>query len=994
VTGKRRFCTYVIILVFFVAGGGALSALGGQEDELTDARQLIAEKRYNEALLILTEVIRKDPDKTEEAENLIRQVRRYRGSYNDRYEELIQVLYQDEDVGRALQIIRELETLDPNPSPATVSALDKARESATFIYEQQQFRTVMEAALALLDQGNYWDASQMYEDAIGLGKEHFDGTGFGNIIGNRVEAIIASVKREAAAFRNARTVQSELLQELKAAASSGDENTLRAALNRYAQVFLPVARTMGVALQAVRELHEQNILVQPDKEDRFLGYTGRLIGGWQASETPEGIKGAAQRLLDDASRPAIEMLQDRAAALIEEGRAAAETEDWYGARDSFAEALRVIDEAARFMNPWYQALAVQGTALSSESWKLVSFEAPLFLGLSTLRAAAESRISLVEALAALGDRNVAAPTSLEELRAFRANLLRQAAPIESLRSDWLAFSNTTGENPLTPPRIQSISRVYKDDLEAWGNRISDLEISAVDRIAAMQLTIITDGVASGQADYLRGTELVRGMQTQVEVSPGVFETRVVHKPSEALTIFSELTARFNTLEASARSFLTTYGNEETRFRSYPGIVQKMTEAQNSIAEIQRLRALLGPSVTTARANVLQAERFKSEGNLRLNETQSAITAGNFEAAHRALALARQSFLNSLALEDDEELRTQSDARLIALDDTMREAENRQVLAEVRSLIDRGRNYYNEGRYEEAETALTRAQLRWQTTQTTEEPEIAYWLGFVRAALFVSSARSILITDPLYNEMNQLLNLAREDYTRAQQLLAEGNRRDALARLTSADEKITQIKKTFPFNQKASVLALQIAFLRDPGNSTAMFRTMFDTARSKIGVNNQEAYSELQDLQQINPNFPGMNQAIYDVEIALRIRIPPPSQRDLAESRRLTQAAYGAVARNETAQFEIALAQVNEALRLDPNNRQAMEIKTRLQDVGGGTVVNVLPASAEEQFRTAQQLFNSQNYFEALAIVQRLLATPAGKNYPPLEELRRRIESQI
>jgi tetratricopeptide (TPR) repeat protein len=138
----------------------------------------------------------------------------------------------------------------------------------------------------------------------------------------------------------------------------------------------------------------------------------------------------------------------------------------------------------------------------------------------------------------------------------------------------------------------------------------------------------------------------------------------------------------------------------------------------------------------------------------------------------------------------------------------------------------------------------------------------------------------------------------------------------------------------------------------------------------------------------------MNQAIYNAEIALGIRKPPPDQRALAESTRLSLSAYGIVARNETAQFEIALAQVNEALRLNPDNRQAMEIKTRLQDVGGSTVVSVLPSAAEEQFRAAQQLFSSQNYFEALAIVERLLQTPAGRSYPPLLELRRRIESQI
>jgi tetratricopeptide (TPR) repeat protein len=174
--------------------------------------------------------------------------------------------------------------------------------------------------------------------------------------------------------------------------------------------------------------------------------------------------------------------------------------------------------------------------------------------------------------------------------------------------------------------------------------------------------------------------------------------------------------------------------------------------------------------------------------------------------------------------------------------------------------------------------------------------------------------------------------------------------------------------------------------------------MFNAARAKIISANREssleALNELRDLQQINPSFPGMNAAIYEAEISAGLRERPPDQRAVAESNRLYQQASAIVARNDRAQFPIALEQLNRALRLNPNNQAAVALRPRVQEGLGGTVTNVLSSAAEEQFRLAVQHFTNRNFLEALAIVERLLQSSENRNYPPLLDLRRRIESQI
>jgi hypothetical protein len=828
-----------------------------------------------------------------------------------------------------LQLIRELETLDPKPSPATALALEKARESATFIYEQQEFTRIMNEALVLLNAGEFWAASTLYENGIGLGRERFDKAQYGNIVHGRVEAVLASVKQEAEAFRVARGGQEDAGAALRQAVEGGDDAAFRSAANRYTEAYRPVARMVGNMLRAVSELQAQNAIALPEREDLFLGYTGRFIGGRQNSEAPEGLAGAAERLLDAVSRPPVEILLDRAQSRLEAGRLSIESRerDWDAARGAFAEALRLSAEAAGLFALWYETLPVQGTSLSPESWKLMDMQAPLYLRVHTVRAAAEGYTELAGYLDPVEQPEPLTKNTLPELREYRAEVIRTTASIAGLADRWRSFAAQAGENPLAPEGTRNLSLSYRADLSAWLERIAELELRTVERMAAVEITPVSEGVAAAREDYATASSYMNGVQREREISPGVTETHTAYYPARALGFFTELTPRLNALEASARAFLTAYGGEETRFLVYPGMAQRMNEARGDITEIQRLRSLIAPASASAQARALQAERYKNEGNQSLAGVQAATAAGSFDAARRALDAARQSFSNSLAIEDDDELRRDSDARLLALSGAMRDAENKKVIAEVRSLTDQGRSLYEAGRYEEAESVLSRAQLRWETTQATEDPEIAYLLGFVRTALSVGSSREILVTDPLYNEMNQLLNLAREDYTKAQEFMSGGNRPEGLARLVRADEKIAQVKKTFPNNQAAGVLTLRITFLRDPtGDAPGMFRNMFGNAVRRIDRNNrdatQEALSDLQNLQQINPNYPGIARAIYDAEIALGIRVPPPDPRAIAESNRLTREASAIVLRSETAQFDLALEMVNTALRQYPDNREA------------------------------------------------------------------------
>ena len=87
-----------IIIVIFLFFPIILFAGGDQEDKLDIAERLIAEQRYDEATLILSEIFREDPEKFGAAQRLQEIINEQRNSFNYLAKKLIEVLYVDKNV--------------------------------------------------------------------------------------------------------------------------------------------------------------------------------------------------------------------------------------------------------------------------------------------------------------------------------------------------------------------------------------------------------------------------------------------------------------------------------------------------------------------------------------------------------------------------------------------------------------------------------------------------------------------------------------------------------------------------------------------------------------------------------------------------------------------------------------------------------------------------------------------------------------------------------
>jgi tetratricopeptide (TPR) repeat protein len=425
--------------------------------------------------------------------------------------------------------------------------------------------------------------------------------------------------------------------------------------------------------------------------------------------------------------------------------------------------------------------------------------------------------------------------------------------------------------------------------------------------------------------------------------------------------------------------------------------QVQLSRDRGLSLLQRIQDLSGKARTalaTAEDLNRNADLALSEGEIRLQQAQDELRNDRFEAAREKIEQAGYSFSESLTFREDPEVRRLIDERIPSIAEDIIFRQNEQIVTEVRDLINEGRELFFTEKFIEAEQVLKRAQSRWRLTHTEDDPEVELWLTRVERALTATSGAVIEEEEPLYADMMQVLNLAREGFQQGRSLYEQGDQDGALPFFRQAEQKIEYIKEPFPNNQAAGVLYLRILQYTQPQDFESIFRERFQEARSKLNSSPEEAYRELQVLQEIRSDFPGLQDAIFQAEIATGIRQPPPDPQKLARARDLYSQAQRIVQQDIRAQFPIALTYLNEAIKLDPDYSDAIVLKDRIQTGQGGQVSVVLSSIDQQKLRQAENLFIDGRYFEARVLVEQLWQNPENRSNPRLVELRRRIESQL
>ncbi len=1008
---KSAAGTLKIILLIILFLNSALVFSGGRQEgsvnQLVEAEELINQREYNQAVLILSGMLKTNPDKLDEIQELLNRVRTEKELYNDRYEELL-LTYGGDDVEAAYPIIKDLEELDPNPNEATRESLVLARETAGFVFNNNRYNDIMEEAAGYMTAGQLPQAVDTYMSGFDLSRDIFNDAGYGNIIMNDVYEHTNEMDELSREFL---TIYTELNSSL------GNETTVfdRRDLEAYPRTTAPILENLTRSIEIKRLLdelaayyleQEENIRISrgDEKQVHYLVYMNRLLKGRTDAQSPEGIAGA----VNVKNAEVAETIRSHAVLLVEEAYTDALSHYSAGRYEQAGAGFSTVLTLAEGV---VQTFAVWDTGYTSFSGEIPepSEDEQLNTIISnqvnneTWYSAAESYTSLINENLAYQDlkqqiNSLENPADGEQIRSVLVNHDRI---ITELGEQWefeYQRLNTIASSGLN----------IGPSVEATGSMLNEIN-RMEDDLLADEIVLVAAMAEADLSDYEvtllgltgikdEGILLIDGIPAEDQTAAAddtgenAEEIQILYKyPDRALESLLQIQPAITRLAADISGIQNFIADERIEIRTGEPVREALTHADSLDNSTSDLAAEVEQLIARAREQIFTADRLRQEGERRIQESKTLTQQAQFPAAKERLEQAAQKFDDSLTYQEDSALRDYRDNDIPRLYEEIQVAENNLVIRQVRQYLTEGKSYYSQGKFPSAQNVLIKAKNRWADTNVEENAEVEYWLTLTQTALSVTSGRTISQTDPLYSEMNQYLSQAKADFIKAKSLYDQGSRDDADFYFSRAEQSILYVQQFFPFNEEARVLNLRISQYRDPESFRELFNNDFQTARSLISTNPRKAYIDLKDLEAINATYPGLQSAITEAEYASGIKVKPPDTTKINRSIELYQLAYSIVSRNVRSEFNVALSYLDEAITLNPDNIEAIRLKDRISADVGGTATVVMSSADQQRYLEAVNEFSAGNYLKARIIVENLLRNPDNQRNTKILELKERID---
>jgi hypothetical protein len=1013
-----------LLLVLFLASGLPLAVQAGGRAErenrarLAEVERLIEARRYNDAILRLTVIVKENPDLFDAAERLMNRIREAKSQYNAKFEEMVRTLFEERNITRGLELIDELDQLDPYPNPTMAKALELARFGRELVVNLKRFTEIMDAAAALLRQGRFVEADTKYLEAFALGRSEFEAADYGNIVKNSVHASLDSVLAAVAELPARLTALAAAGRLLNEAEQSTDTGRVALPLRQALGELRRIAELKDTLYQAGENftLQEQQVRDKAGEQasaergyDLFLFFAGQAVSG-RVDRPPEGliaVMGQAwQSYFGVAQRGLLGAAEVRWNAGIQGYRG----ERFAQAREELGRAAALYAASLDLLSYWAAPLPLSSLVRMERSAQdALRGKLPDFLLAQERIRAAGDLVTLIALGQAMNAPELAEGIPRERIPQARQNIAELLGRATGLVDYWRGQAEhyralaRESNLPLQPHAAQA------DELAATAaalqGRIAALDLRFADVALADTLQRITAALAGFGSRRDEAVRLQEGIT--VELPPVLDQqgnvistpTRTEKYPGRALGIFRQLS-----VELAAA--LEQVGRQEQAAAGFPASVKEQPNIRQALSRLSEARRSLsalqqdiGPRAEAANAAALKAAQYKQEGRQRIQDAQNNIKAQPFDVARENKARenlndAQRALDDSLALQEDAETRRDRDVTLPELAREIVVLVNARVVRQVRSMIEEGRKLYLQQKYLEAEQQLLKARARWADTQPTENPEISQWLEKVRQAILATSGREIPQSDPLYTQMTQLYNLAYRDYLDGKKLAEARRAGEALALFKRAEDFIGQILPFFKYYIDARLLSYRIEQVRDPEKFAAMLRGDFNAALNDPGLADQERLNNLDLIRLVSPNYPGLAAAIRQQRIKLGLEEAPADPRKIADSKRLYLEARAIYQRRQRDLYPAALEKLNQAILLDPNNAEAKSLKDDIQIASGGQRQPYLTSLDEQRFKEAQGQYNLGNFLIALQIVNELLKNKRNQGFGPLLELKSACEARI
>lgn len=1015
---------------------------------LGEIDDLIKATDYNKALYELHKYIEKYPERFDHAQNRIKTIMQRRSRYSVLTERAIKSSEENpEDHETPSKIILEMKTLEKNPPADVQKVIDLLEEMHLFKYYAYLFDTIQEDSAKLTRANDTLGAIAKVQEGFWVYHDEFleDWKGNHSVISD-ADKILADLNAYIREFSNA-DYRKQATNLVQAFIKNVNDDKYIQAYENYEQLstvmkkYADLRNNIYNCSVRFRQLYEKQKRLRPEITDAsYLPFMQRFVSG-VAGIPDSGIVGA----MDYEFGARIESMKNAVARIIEKHtnsfmavlpqKIIAPKTDLTGLKNASSYTTPVSNFAVlgRRVNGWYGLIqSPSGKADSKylEFNECLSYVADLSLKVQKLYPIAdalnkenENQIAIRDSLknnknnpdynSSLYIRKLFDSVSeMYKITGSRNDLYPSDSAYvtcENQKLDWKNLKNRYADyvNELFAKSEDAVVSSWNEISQSFIDDASSYEKQMKEYI--QYASVFSTGFADklDEETYRKLNNNPKALLEYAKTHPSVKEGQTAYKyPKFCIQMIQSMeniaSGYENTMNSAQKEFeynLETHPEWKQNKRITDVVSKSASYMERKTQELSATKQSVSQMTTRAQGDADSAAKKKAEADSLFEQSRTSYNRGELEKAEKYLVQSNEKYAEVLAIEDNPVLRREVDEKQLALSRQITDARNEIVVRESRELYTRARNAQTEDRYDDAELLINSAINKWAETHEEKNDEFESFRELVNTAVSMKTGRILLVSDPLYAEMSQLLSIAYQYYDSGRKLYTNGQNEEGDAQFELAMENLNKIKKVYPINQEASLLVLKIDQIRDPKKFQQEFGEKIKqaVAKCKVPETQTEGYNSLINYYSLEPNYKGLKKTIDDIEIELGMKAKPVDNSTAARSRRLTEDAQTQYNRagNDHNRLTKALQTVNEALRLNPNNNDAIRLKDRIATKLGGTTTIVLSSEDQALLARAKNEYQAGRIDEAnILMIQILNNNPQNIKVKSVSDLKKKIDARL
>ena len=1032
---KKNFFVLISVLFLFFSFNGY--AQKTEEISLFEIDRLIKDTEYDKALQLLNSYLKKHPENFDNVQVRIKKIMNARKQYSALAEQLLWIIENEpENSQKIYEITEQLEQFEKNPSNQIKNFIQDAKKSSEFNYFRSLFLTIQKESASFTERKLYNLAILKIKEGFWLYKDEFYAKWNNNPqIIEQMENLINQLEMQTIVFEDKTLVnqineQTQIIDEFISQKKYNEINKELENITKSIQILAGIRNNLLNIIEKMSELYEKNY--DSDLNDAsYIPFMIRFISG--VDNIPHsGILGCVEYYWDLT----VKNLNDKVFTQLQN--------NYYDFTDSLNNENK--EKMQENLESIQKFVAIQRKILDfynlfeqdSDYKKENPLEYYYVLG-DTLLVLSQKTLSVNELYFKLLEIQQEQSILIEKILNDTENtddkkikslfdLSSQAAKIVGNKNDY-ELQNYQWYNKYKKQKKDiwnSLLQTYNFLVDKTFNEAKNIQLDLFNQIFYAYKSNIETNSFDIEKRFEVAQELLDGLPVQLskeEIQQMKENSQIIvdfdyakkHKteenlgilycyPNFAQTLIMEAQSKIQNTQSKINNYCdAVYSNlkenslissENNSSNSQEFYIDYMDNQQKYFSEYEKkCNNLLGMAKQQRNKSILA----RNEGELRFSEAQVSLEKNDFDMARKKLQDSLKKFDESLKYQDDYELRLECDSKLYELGIKIAKLENEIVVKEVRELKNKAKDAYFNGRFEDAQKYLNQAKSRWSVTNEIPDEEIVMLSNFVNSAISMKTGRDIPVSAPQYPEMSQLLNLAYAYFEEGSELIKKGKRNEGITKLDIAVENVQKLQLVYPLNQEAAILTLRINQLKDSKKFEREFSQKINAAKlmCENPKTRKEGYANLLDYYEIQPDYKGLKELIYKVEIDIGIRQKKADNSGVKKANQLLSEAkkiYSS-AKDDEEKLKQALAKVDESLSLVMDNEEDVKLKDEITTKIGGTVITVLSTEDERLYQLAVQRLQSNNVIEANLILEKILQKKGNASLQKIKDLKNKIDAR-